>query len=205
MAKLYFYYSAMNAGKTTTLLQSSYNYRERGMNTLLFTADFDDRFGQGKIASRIGLSSDANVYDADFDFFEFVKDKLPVIPNLKCVFVDEAQFLKKEQVRQLCDVVDALNIPVLTYGIRSDFQGELFPGSYYLLALADELIELKTICHCGRKATMNARMSSDGQFVTQGDQIEIAGNERYISLCREHFHKGQIQPENHCVVRMNVA
>ncbi|MBX3458171.1 MAG: thymidine kinase [Candidatus Paracaedibacteraceae bacterium] len=205
MAKLYFYYSAMNAGKTTTLLQSSYNYRERGMNTLLFTADIDDRFGHGKIASRIGLSSDAFVYKNDFNFFEFIESKKKVTPNLKCILVDEAQFLSKDQVRQLCDVVDHLKLPVLTYGIRSDFQGELFPGSYYLLALADELIEIKTICHCGRKATMNARMNANGEFITEGEQVEIAGNERYISLCREHFHKGQVQPESHCVIGMRVA
>lgn len=205
MAKLYFYYSAMNAGKTTTLLQSSYNYRERGMNTLLFTADIDDRFGHGRIASRIGLSSDAHVYKGDFNFFDFISAKIKVTPNLKCVLVDEAQFLSQIQVRQLCDVVDALKLPVLTYGIRSDFRGELFPGSYYLLALADELIELKTICHCGRKATMNARMTANGEFITEGVQIEIAGNERYISLCREHFHKGQVQPESHCVVDIQVA
>lgn len=205
MAKLYFYYSAMNAGKTTTLLQSSYNYHERGMNTLLFTAEIDDRFGQGTITSRIGLSSNAYLYNEDFNFFDFVQAKLCIIPNLKCILVDEAQFLSKHHVRQLCDIVDQLEIPVLTYGIRSDFQGELFPGSYYLLALADELIELKTICHCGRKATMNARMDSQGNFVTQGDQIEIAGNERYISLCRKHFHKEQVQPQSHCVVDFHVA
>ncbi|AIK95829.1 thymidine kinase [Candidatus Odyssella acanthamoebae] len=205
MAKLYFYYSAMNAGKTTTLLQSSYNYRERGMNTLLFTADLDDRFGRGKIASRIGLSSEAHLYDEAFNFFDFIKAKVQITPNLKCILVDEAQFLSKDHVRQLCDVVDNLKLPVLTYGIRSDFQGELFPGSYYLLAWADELIELKTICHCGRKATMNARMNAQGEFITQGEQIEIAGNDRYIALCREHFHTGQVQPESHCVIDMKVA
>jgi thymidine kinase len=195
----------MNAGKTTTLLQSSYNYRERGMNTLLFTADLDDRFGRGKIASRIGLSSEAHLYNEAFNFFDFIKAKLQITPNLKCILVDEAQFLGKDHVRQLCDVVDTLKLPVLTYGIRSDFQGELFPGSYYLLAWADELIELKTICHCGRKATLNARINAQGEFITQGEQIEIAGNDRYIALCREHFHKGQVQPENHCVIDMKVA
>lgn len=205
MAKLYFYYSAMNAGKTTTLLQSSYNYCERGMNTLLFTAEFDDRFGRGKIASRIGLSADAHLYNKDFNFLDFIQAKIKITPNLKCILVDEAQFLNKEQVRQLCDVVDLLKLPVLTYGIRSDFMGELFPGSYYLLALADELIELKTICHCGRKATMNARMTADGKLVTEGKQVEIAGNERYISLCRKHFNQGQVQPETHCVVEIPAA
>ncbi len=195
----------MNAGKTTTLLQSSYNYRERGMNTLLFTAELDDRFGRGKIASRIGLSSEAHLYNQVFNFFDFIKAKMQITPNLKCILVDEAQFLSKEHVRQLCDVVDILKLPILTYGIRSDFQGELFPGSYYLLAWADELIELKTICHCGRKATMNARMNAQGEVITQGEQIEIAGNDRYIALCRKHFHEGQVQPENHCVIDMNVA
>ncbi len=198
----------MNAGKSTTLLQSSYNYHERGMNTLLFTAAIDDRFGRGKIASRIGLSADAHLFDNKFDFLSFIRQHHQTLPNLKCVLVDEAQFLNKDQVRQLCDVVDLLKVPVLTYGIRTDFKGELFQGSYYLLAWADELVELKTICHCGRKATMNARVGPDGEFVTEGQQIEIAGNERYISLCREHFHKAQAQPENHCVVALktrNVA
>lgn len=205
MAKLFFYYSAMNAGKTTTLLQSSYNYRERGMNTLTFTPDFDDRYGVGKIASRIGLQSDAYAFAKDFSFLDHIIEQQKIIPNLKCILVDEAQFLTRNQVQQLCQIVDQLNLPVLCYGLRTDFLGELFEGSRYLLAQADELIELKTICHCGRKATMNARVNEDGQVLREGAQIEIGGNDRYISLCRRHFFLGHAQPQDNCLVDLSVA
>lgn len=193
MAKLHFYYSAMNAGKTTTLLQSSYNYQERGMKTLLFTPLFDDRFKVGTITSRIGLSSDAIAFDAAMDFFDHVK-KIHEKEKINCVLVDEAQFLSKEQVRQLADVATELNIPVLAYGLRTDFLGEPFEGSKYLLAWAQELNEIKTICHCGRKATMNARIEADGTMVTTGKQIEIGGNDRYIALCHKHYRLGQSKP-----------
>lgn len=188
MAKLYFYYSAMNAGKTTTLLQSSYNYRERGMDTLLYVPKLDTRFGSGKITSRIGLASEAVMFDKDFDFFKEVAQQKELLSKLACVLVDEAQFLSKHQVLQLCRVVDELRVPVLTYGIRTDFQGETFEGSHALLALAEELAEIKTICHCGRKATMNIRVDSQGNRVKDGEQIEVGGNEKYVSVCRRHFY-----------------
>lgn len=191
MAKLYFYYSAMNAGKTTTLLQSSYNYQERGMRTLLYLPDFDTRYAHGKIASRIGLVADGITFDQHFNFFEDVRNHLQPGYKMGCIFVDEAHFLSKEQVQQLVDIVTEFNIPVLTYGLRSDFQGEPFPGSQYLLAWAEELAEIKTICHCGRKATMNARIDAQGHQVMEGAQVEIGGNERYISLCRKHFEEGR--------------
>ncbi|OJX12272.1 MAG: thymidine kinase [Caedibacter sp. 37-49] len=184
MAKLHFYYSAMNAGKTTTLLQSDYNYRERGLQTLLFTPDFDNRYEEGWIASRIGLKSPAITYSSEFNFFAFFKNKLK---GISCILIDEAHFLTKIQVKQLCLIVDQLDIPVLTYGLRTDFKGEPFEGSKYLLALAEHLIEIKTICHCGRKAIMNQRVDSEGNVLLEGDQVEIGGNERYISLCRKHF------------------
>lgn len=187
MAKLYFYYSAMNAGKTTTLLQSNHNYRERGMDTLLFTPAFDNREGYGTIASRIGLKAEAYPFDAALNFYLYVKDQQKQRPNLKCVLVDEAHFLTKAHVEQICRVVDELGIPALTYGLRSDFLGEPFEGSQYLLAWADTLIEIKTICSCGRKAIMNLRVDSEGNPVREGEQVEIGGNERYISLCRRHF------------------
>ena len=190
MAKLYFYYSAMNAGKTTTLLQSSYNYRERGMETLLFTPIIDDRYAVGKIASRIGLDANATPFDRSFNFFEHVKSKKALVSNLKCVLVDEAQFLTKEQVHQLAKVADELKIPVLTYGLRTDFLGNVFEGSLHLLGLSEEIIEIKTVCHCGSKAIMNARVDSRGHMVTEGEQIEIGGNDRYIALCRKHFMAG---------------
>lgn len=195
MAKLFFYYSAMNAGKTTSLLQSSYNYQERGMNTLTFTPDFDNRYGQGKIASRIGLNCDAYAFSRDFNFFTYIQGQKIIIPNLKCILIDESQFLTKEQVQQLCQVVDKLQLPVLCYGLRTDFLGELFEGSQYLLGWADELVELKTICHCGRKATMNVRINEQGGAITEGQQVEIGGNDRYIALCRKHFSLGQTLPE----------
>ncbi len=187
MAKLYFYYSAMNAGKTTTLLQSSYNYRERGMDTLLYVPKVDVRYGSGKITSRIGLASEAVIVGEDFDFFKDIQQQKHVLPKLACILVDEAQFLKKAQVLQLCKVADELRIPVLTYGIRTDFRGETFEGSQALLALAEELAEIKTICHCGRKATMNIRVDDSGKRLTEGEQVQVGGNERYISVCRRHF------------------
>lgn len=189
MAKLYFYHSAMNAGKTTTLLQSDYNYRERGMDTLLFTPRIDTRAGEGKIASRIGLYANAISFDSHFNFFEYVSAIQNEKSNLKCLLIDEAQFLNKAQVSQLCQIVDHLDLPVLAYGLRSDFRGEPFEGSKYLLVWAENLIEIKTICHCGRKATMNQRVDAKGQAIKEGAQIEIGGNDRYIALCRYHFNK----------------
>ncbi|MFV0575103.1 MAG: thymidine kinase [Vibrio sp.] len=186
MAQMYFYYSAMNAGKSTTLLQSSFNYRERGMNPVIFTAEIDDRAGVGKVSSRIGLESDAHLYNSSTDIFEAVK-ALNVNEKIHCIMIDECQFLNKTQVYQLTEVVDKLNIPVLCYGLRSDFLGELFEGSQYLLAWADKLIELKTICHCGRKANMVIRMDENGNAIAEGDQVAIGGNDRYESVCRLHY------------------
>jgi thymidine kinase len=191
MAKLYFYYSAMNAGKSTTLLQSSYNYQERGMDTLLFTPSFDNRFDNGfdegcTITSRIGLTSGAIGFDADTNLFNYTASALKQNNRIKCVFVDEAQFLSKAQVLQLTNIADKLHIPVLAYGLRSDFRGEPFEGSKYLLAWAEELAEIKTICHCGRKATMNLRFDNQGKVVQDGAQVEIGGNERYVSVCHRH-------------------
>lgn len=190
MAKLYFYYSAMNAGKSTTLLQSDYNYRERGMDTVLFTPELDDRAEKGIIASRIGLQANAIAFNQRSDLFAIVEKIKQEKPALKCVLVDEAQFLNKQQVYQLADIVDRLHLPVLTYGLRSDFMGEPFEGSLHLLILAEELIEIKTICHCGRKATMNMRVDEHGRKVTEGAQVEIGGNDRYIATCRIHFNAG---------------
>lgn len=186
MAKLYFYYSSMNAGKSTTLLQSSFNYRERGMHTLLLTAALDDRYQVGSIASRIGLSEEALPFGRGDDLLAIAAEAHGAKP-LDCVFVDEAQFLTKQQVWQLSDVADSLGLPVLCYGIRTDFQGELFEGSQWLLAWADKLAELKTICHCGSKATMVLRMDENGQAVKEGAQVEIGGNDRYVAVCRQHF------------------
>jgi thymidine kinase len=186
MAKLYFYYSAMNAGKTTTLLQSSFNYHERGMRTILYTAAIDDRYDIGMIKSRIGLESDAKIFDEKTNIFEEIKTE-SAVEEVDCILVDEAQFLSKAQVFELAKVCDELKIPVLAYGIRTDFQAELFEGSKYLLGLADEMSELKTICVCGRKATMNLRTDAQGHVIKDGAQTEIGGNERYISLCRKHF------------------
>lgn len=191
MAKLYFYYSAMNAGKTTTLLQSSYNYRERGMDTLIFLPRIDTRHVPGTIASRIGLQQDAIPFENDFNFFPYVQQQQRLLPRLACIFVDEAHFLTKEQVSQLVEIVISLKIPVLTYGLRTDFRGESFDGSRYLLAWAEELIEIKTICHCGRKATMNVRIDEKGHPLLTGEQVEIGGNDRYVSLCRHHFELGR--------------
>ena len=187
MAKLYFYYSAMNAGKTTTLLQSAYNYHERGMRTLILTPALDHRFGDGVVASRIGLKANARRFGADEDLFAMVHADVAARGPLHCVFVDEAQFLSKTQVWQISDVVDRLNIPVLAYGLRTDFRGELFEGSRYLLAWADNLEEIKTICHTGRKATMVVRVDEQGRAVTEGPQVEIGGNDRYVSVSRAEF------------------
>jgi thymidine kinase len=192
MAKLYFYYSTMNAGKSTVLLQSAYNYRERGMEALLFTPAVDDRYGTGKISSRIGLQAEAVPFDAHFNFFDYTRKEQGEHPQLKCVLVDEAQFLNKEQVSQLADIVDQLNIPVLAYGLRSDFKGEPFEGSKYLLIWADNLIEIKTICYCGKKAIMNARIDDAGKVVKAGEQIQIGGNKQYVAMCRRHFKESMI-------------
>ncbi|NIY74499.1 thymidine kinase [Thalassospira sp. HF15] len=186
MANLFFYYSSMNAGKSTTLLQASFNYRERGMETLLMTVAFDDRFGEGKIASRIGLEAPALLFDGETDMCALILEQVEK-GKVDCVLIDEAQFLSKEQVWQLSDIADIHGIPVLCYGIRTDFQGELFEGSKWLLAWADKLNELKTICHCGRKAGMVLRVDEDGKPVLEGAQVEIGGNDRYVPVCRRHF------------------
>ena len=199
MAKLYFYYAAMNAGKSTTLLQADFNYRERGQRTMLFTAAFDDRFRTGAITSRIGLERDANPIEPNTDLFATIAAAHAKEP-VDCVLVDEAQWLSRVQAFQLAAVCDELGIPVLTYGLRSDFQAKLFEGSAALLAIADTLVELKAICACGRKATMNLRVDSAGHAVKEGAQIEVGGNERYIALCRRHyaeqmgFHGGRHPP-----------
>jgi thymidine kinase len=186
MAQLYFYYSAMNAGKSTSLLQSAYNYRERGMHSIIYTAGLDDRYGIGKVTSRIGLQADAKLYSKDDDLFASIKQDEQERP-LDCIFIDEAQFLTKEQVRQLVEVVDELDVPVLAYGLRTDFLGETFEGSHYLLAWADKLFELKTVCHCGRKANFVVRLDEQGNAVTGGNQVQIGGNDTYESMCRKHF------------------
>ena len=194
MAKLYFYYSSMNAGKSTALLQSSYNYRERGMSTLILAPELDDRYGAGKVTSRIGLDADAVSVARDEDLFALVSRQRAGGP-LHCVLIDEAQFLTKAKVFQLGQVCDGLDIPVLAYGLRTDFQGEAFEGSQYLLAWADNLKELKAICHCGAKATMVLRLGADGEAVTEGSQIEIGGNDRYVSVCRKHFTQAYFKTE----------
>ena len=186
MAKLYFYYASMNAGKSTTLLQADFNYRERGMQTMLYTAAIDDRLAAGRIGSRIGLETGANTYQAASDLRAEVEAELRKRP-VHCILVDEAQFLTRAHVLQLASICDELGIPVLAYGLRTDFQGNLFEGSGALLALADNLVELKAICECGRKATMNLRVDAEGRAVKQGAQTEIGGNDLYISLCRRHF------------------
>ena len=186
MAKLYFYYASMNAGKSTTLLQADFNYRERGMRTMLFTAAVDERAGAGRIASRIGLEEEATPFDADTDIAATVASAHAIEP-VACVLVDEAQFLSEAQVDQLAHLADVVGVPVLAYGLRTDFQGRLFPGSARLLALADALVELKSVCACGRKATMNLRVDAEGRAVAEGAQTDIGGNERYVALCRRHF------------------
>ena len=189
MAKLYFYYSAMNAGKTTTLLQSAHNYRERGMRVLILTPRLDDRAGSGTVASRIGLKAVGHAFQRGDDLEQVIRHDIAEHGKLDCVLVDEAQFLSKAQVWQLSEVVDALRVPVLCYGLRTDFRGELFEGSQYLLAWADELSEIKTICHSGKKATMTVRVDDAGRAVQQGPQVEIGGNERYVSVSRAEFKK----------------
>lgn len=186
MAKLYFSYAAMNAGKSTMLLQASHNYRERGMQTLLFTAAFDDRAGRGVIASRIGVASEALLFSPDDDLFAVIEREMAK-DSLACIFFDEAQFLTPEQVWQLARVADRINVPVMCYGLRTDFQGKLFPGSAELLAIADDLREIRTICSCGAKATMVIRMGADGKPLLEGEQVDIGGNEKYVSLCRRHW------------------
>jgi thymidine kinase len=188
MAKLYFSYATMNAGKSTLLLQASYNYRERGMRTAILIAAFDDRAGQGRISSRIGLSADAIAFDRADDLYRHIEElNGEGDDRIACVFVDEAQFLTEEQVWQLARVADRMHIPVMAYCLRTDFQGKLFPGSRALLALADELREVRTICHCGRKATMVVRLGADGKVVKEGAQVEIGGNDKYVSYCRRHW------------------
>lgn len=185
MAQLYFYYSAMNAGKSTALLQSDYNYYERGLNTRLLTAQLDDRFGEGRIASRIGLEKAADTFTESTDLIAWFKEQ----QDTDCILIDEAQFLTRKQVNDLATIVDRFNTPVLCYGIRTDFQGELFSGSERLLAIADKLTELKTICHCGRKAIMVVRMDENGRALAEGAQVQIGGNERYVSMCRKHYYE----------------
>ena len=186
MAKLYFSYSTMNAGKSTVLLQASHNYGERGMKTMLFTAELDNRSKVGNISSRIGLSEKASTFNNDDNLFSSVQERLN-IDKISCVFVDEAQFLTDKQVWELSDVVEIFKVPVMCFGLRTDFQGKLFEGSSTLLAISDELKEIKTICHCGKKANMVVRVDSNGKVLKEGAQIEIGGNEKYISLCRKHW------------------
>ncbi|MZR12310.1 thymidine kinase [Maritimibacter sp. DP07] len=186
MAKLYFHYSTMNAGKSTLLLQASHNYRERGMETYLITARFDNRAGEGTIGSRIGIGTPADTFDTGEDLFAKIEARKAEGP-IACVFIDEAQFLSEDQVWQLARAVDDLRVPVMCYGLRVDFQGNLFPGSAALLALADEMREVRTICHCGKKATMVVRQDETGKVMTAGDQVQIGGNETYVSLCRKHW------------------
>jgi thymidine kinase len=194
MAKLYFYYASMNAGKSTNLLQADFNYRERGMGTMLFTAAVHDRSGVGMIDSRIGLMASAYAYAQETDLRAAVEAELRA-RRIDCVLVDEAQFLSARQVRQLASICDDLEIPVLAYGLRTDFQGQLFEGSGALLALADTLVELKAVCECGRKAIMNLRVDGDGRAVKSGAQTEVGGNERYVALCRRHFMQRIAQAE----------
>ena len=186
MAKLYFHYSTMNAGKSTILLQAAHNYRERGMEPFLMTARLDNRAGKGRIASRIGIGDTAALFQEDDDLFAILRRRLDQGP-CACVFIDEAQFLSKDQVWQLARAVDDLRVPVMCYGLRVDFRGELFPGSAALLALADEMREVRTICHCGKKATMVVRLGEDGKALRDGAQVQIGGNETYVSLCRRHW------------------
>ena len=188
MAKLYFHYSTMNAGKSTLLLQAAHNYQERGMESYLLTAQFDNRAGEGRIGSRIGIGQDADTFSHLDDLFYKIEKRINNRP-CACVFIDEAQFLSHEQVWQLARAVDDLNIPIMCYGLRVDFQGNLFPGSATLLALSDEMREIKTICHCGKKATMVVRQDENGDALIDGEQVQIGGNETYVSLCRKHWRK----------------
>jgi thymidine kinase len=198
MAKLYFHFSTMNAGKSTLLLQASYNYRERGMAAYLLTARLDSRAGVGRIASRIGIADEADLFDAETDLYAVCTARLSQGP-VACIFLDEAQFLSRAQVWQLARVVDDLNVPVMCYGLRVDFRGDLFPGSAALLALADEMREVRTICHCGKKATMVVRRGPDGKALRDGAQVQIGGNEAYVSLCRRHWREeiGDLAPADH--------
>ncbi|MDC0028572.1 thymidine kinase [Gammaproteobacteria bacterium] len=191
MAKLYFNYSSMNAGKSTALLQADHNYRERGMSTILFTSSKDERYGKNEIVSRIGIKAPATYFFENTNIFEEVLEESKK-DHTNCVLIDEAQFLSKDQVFQLGRIVDELNIPVLTFGIRTDFKGELFEGSQYLLAWSDNIKEIKTVCHCGGKATMVVRINSNGAIVSEGSQIEVGGNESYIPLCRKHFNSKEL-------------
>ena len=186
MAKLYFYYASMNAGKSTTLLQADFNYRERGMETMLWTAALDDRYDTGVITSRIGLQADAHKFSPDTDLWAEVTAENATRP-IACLLLDEAQFLTRDQVLRLARLADEANVPVVAYGLRTDFQAELFPGSAALLGIADTLVELKAVCECGRKATMNLRVDAAGNAVKEGAQTEIGGNDRYVALCRKHF------------------
>ena len=186
MAKLYFHYSTMNAGKSTVLLQAAHNYRERGMEPYLLTAQFDNRAGEGKIASRIGIDMAADTFGENDNLFLKIEAQTKAV-DLACVFIDEAQFLSKDQVWQLARAVDDLHVPVMCYGLRVDFRGELFPGSATLLALADEMREIRTICHCGKRATMVVRQDENKNVLTGGEQVQIGGNETYVSLCRRHW------------------
>lgn len=188
MAKLYFNYSTMNAGKSTILLQAAHNYRERGMETYLITAKLDNRAGEGRIGSRIGIEAEADMFAPDSDIGEMIRGAVTK-QEIACVLIDEAQFLTEEQVWQLARSVDDLDVPIMTYGLRVDFLGKLFPGSATLLALADEMREIRTICHCGRKATMVVRQDDEGSTLTGGEQVQIGGNETYVSLCRRHWRK----------------
>jgi thymidine kinase len=194
MAKLYFYYSSMNAGKSTALLQASYNYQERGMRTLVLTPSIDNRYGQGQVTSRIGLQADAGIVAPDENLFEKVSATHKQ-EALHCILVDEAQFLTREQILQLGRICDDLDLPVLAYGLRTDFRGEPFEGSKYLLALADNLKEIKAICHCGSKATMVVRIDESGRAVTSGESVVIGGNDRYVSMCRKHFYEAFEPPD----------
>jgi thymidine kinase len=194
MAKLYFYYASMNAGKSSTLLQADFNYRERGMETMLFTAAAHDRAGYGIIDSRIGLTASAHAYQSETDLRGVVEEELGK-RRLDCILIDESQFLTRDQVRQLASICDDFGIPVLAYGLRTDFQGNLFEGSGALLALADTLVELKAVCECGRKATMNLRIDASGQAVKSGAQTQIGGNDSYVALCRRHFMHRMTQGE----------
>ena len=185
----------MNAGKSTSLLQASYNYQERGMETLVLTPAIDTRSSTGHVSSRIGITTPATIFNNTDNLFHLVRD-IAATANIHCLLIDEAQFLEKAQVIQLTDVTDELNIPVLCYGLRTDFRGELFPGSKQLLAWADDLTELKTICHCGRKANMVLRLDSAGNVIKQGAQIKIGGDDQYVSVCRQHFKSGMASRRN---------
>ncbi len=204
MAKLYFYYSSMNAGKSTTLLQADFNYRERGMETMLWTAALDDRYGQGYVTSRIGLKADAHKFDPETDLWQSIAAEHDA-RALACVLIDEAQFLAREQVLQLARIADEMGIPVLCYGLCTDFAAELFPGSAALLGLADALVELKAVCHCGRKSTMNLRVDGEGRAVIDGQQTEIGGNDRYVAMCRRHFMQARSEAAAHSAFRLEKA